>query len=92
LRLESHGNSRHAGLSPDDWEKIAQSDVLSIPHMRNAIRKGNSGKVINLTRNGSYETAHQMTPRQVEMMLADSLTNLVRQKRASAYQEIRCVD
>jgi aconitate hydratase len=67
-------------IDPDDWEKIAQGDVLSIPDARNAIRKGNRVKVVNLTQNEAYETEHAMTPRQVEMVLAGSLINLVRQK------------
>ena len=33
-----------------------------------------------LTQNETYETEHPMTPRQVEMILAGSLINLVRQK------------
>ena len=51
------------------------------PDVRNAIRNGNRLRVINLTRNETYETEHPMTPRQVEMVLAGSLINLVRQKR-----------
>ena len=66
----------------EDWQKIAQGDVLSIPDVRNAIREGNRVRVINLTRNETYETEHPMTPRQVAMVLAGSLINLVRQKRA----------
>ena len=42
--------------------------------------KGNRVKVINLTKNETYETQHPMTPRQVEMVLTGSLINLVRQK------------
>ena len=74
---------RHPALdfvNPEDWEKIAQGDVLSIPDVRNAIRNGNRLSVINLTQNETYETEHPMTPRQVEMVLAGSLINLVRQK------------
>lgn len=67
-------------VDPEDWEKIAQDDVLSIPDVRNAIRKGNLLGVINLTKNETYETEHPMTPHQVEMVLAGSLINLVRQK------------
>jgi len=66
--------------NPDDWNKIAQGDRLSIPDVRNAIRQGNSVKVINLTRNETYETEHRMTHYQVEMVLAGSLINLVKQK------------
>ena len=67
-------------VDPEDWEKIAQGDVLSIRDARNTIRKGNRMTVINLTRNETYETEHPMTSRQVEMVLAGSLINLVRQK------------
>ena len=67
-------------VDPEDWKKIAQGDVLSIPDVRNAIRKGTRVTVINLTQNETYETEHPMTPRQVEMVLAGSLINLVRQK------------
>ncbi|MGZ8174861.1 MULTISPECIES: aconitate hydratase [Methylobacter] len=66
--------------NPDDWNKIAQGDRLSIPDVRNAIRQGNSVKVINLTKNESYETEHRMTQYQVEMVLSGSLINLVKQK------------
>ncbi len=67
--------------NPDDWNKIAQGDKLSIPDVRNAIRKGNKVQVINLTRNETYETKHLMTPYQVEMVLAGSLINVVKQKK-----------
>jgi len=67
-------------INADDWGKIAQGDVLSIRDARNTIRKGNRVRVINLTKNATYETEHPMTPRQVEMVLAGSLINLVRQK------------
>ena len=41
-----------------------------------------SVQVINLTKNETYETEHPLTPRQVEMVLAGSLINLVRQNGA----------
>jgi aconitate hydratase len=67
-------------VNPDDWVQIAQGDVLAIADVRNAICDGNKVQVINLTRNLAYETEHPLTPRQVEMVLAGSLINLVRQK------------
>jgi aconitate hydratase len=66
--------------NPDDWNKISQGDRLSIPDVRNAIRQGNRIKVINLTKNETYETEHSMTHFQVDMVLAGSLINLVKQK------------
>jgi aconitate hydratase len=66
--------------NPDDWNRIAQGDTLSIPDVRNTIRQGHSVKVINLTQNETYDTEHQMTHYQVDMVLAGSLINLVKQK------------
>lgn len=67
-------------VNPDDWDKIVQGDVLSIPEARKAIRNGDKVQVINATRNESYETRHPMTPAQVEMVLAGGLINRVKQK------------
>ena len=65
---------------PENWKTIAQGDRLSIPDVRNAIGRGNRVGVINLTKNETYATEHPLTPRQVEIVLAGSLINLVRQK------------
>jgi len=70
-------------LNPDDWEQIDQDNVLSIPNIRAAIGVGNKVKVINLSRNETYATEHQMTPHQIEIILAGSLINLVSQKGLS---------
>jgi aconitate hydratase len=70
-------------VNQNDWNKVAQGDRLSIPDVRNAIRKGNRVQVINLTKNETYETEHPMAPYEVEMVLAGSLINLVKQKGLS---------
>lgn len=67
--------------NPEDWKKISLGDKLSIPDVRNAIRKGNRIQINNLTKDETYETEHSMTPYQVEMVLAGSLINLVKRKR-----------
>lgn len=69
-------------VDPEDWERIDKGDVLSIPDVRDAIRRANRVRVINLTKNETYETKHPLKSRQVEMVLAGSLINLVRQNRA----------
>jgi aconitate hydratase len=70
-------------INPEDWKTISQGDKLSIPNVRNAIRKGNRIQVTNLTKDETYETVHPMSPYQVEMVLAGSLINLVKQKGLS---------
>ncbi len=63
---------------PKDWDKIEQGDVLSMEDVRNIIHTGYSLSVFNKTRSERYETEHTMSARQVEMVLAGSLINLVR--------------
>jgi aconitate hydratase len=67
-------------VNPEDWNRIDQGDRLSLPDVRDAIRKGKRVRVINLTRNETYETEHRLSPSAVEMVLAGSLINLVKQK------------
>ena len=66
-------------IDPADWEKIDQNDLLILPSVREAIRRGNRVNVINKTKEESYATEHVMTERQVEMVLSGSLINLMRE-------------
>ncbi|MGJ0483131.1 MAG: aconitate hydratase [Methylomicrobium sp.] len=67
-------------VNPADWDRIAQGDRLSIPDVRNAIQQGKRVRVINLTKNETYETEHPLAPNAVEMVLAGGLINLVKQR------------
>ncbi|MFX1497853.1 MAG: aconitate hydratase [Promethearchaeota archaeon] len=60
----------------DDWEKIEQGNTLKIENIINVIQKGNLVKVINETKNESYNTKHQLSERQIEAVIAGSLINL----------------
>jgi aconitate hydratase len=63
---------------PDDWGKIDQDDVLSLPDIRAAIQQGLQVKVINKTKGQTYFAEHALTGRQVDMILSGSLLNLMR--------------
>jgi aconitate hydratase len=65
-------------VNPGDRGKIEQGDVLMIDAVREGITRGPSIKIINKTRDEVYETEHAMSDRQVKMVLAGSLINLVR--------------
>ena len=67
---------------PNDWEKIDQDDVLSLPDIRAAIPQGVQVKVINKTKGETYKAEHALTGRQVEMILSGSLLNLMRKRPA----------
>lgn len=68
-------------INPTDWEKINQNDVLILSDLREAIRRGNQVKVMNKTKGETYITEHAMTDRQVKMVLAGSLINLMRERQ-----------
>jgi aconitate hydratase len=67
-------------VNPADWEKINQNDVLILTDLREAIRRGNQVTVLNETKRETYNTEHAMTERQIEMVLAGSLINLMRER------------
>ncbi len=66
--------------NPDDWKRIDQDDVLGLPDIRTAIQHGTSIKITNKTKRETYIAEHTLTDRQVEMILAGSLLNLMRQR------------
>ncbi len=70
-------------VHPEDWEKVAQGDRLSIPNVRKLISEGAAVRVTNVTRKISLEAGHSLTPRQLEMVLAGSLINMVRRRNKS---------
>jgi aconitate hydratase len=65
-------------VNPGDREKIDQGDDLLIDAVREGITRGTSIKIINKTKNEIYESEHAMSDRQVKMVLAGSLINLMR--------------
>ncbi len=69
-------------IDPSDWAKIDQDDELEISNVRDAIQKGTLIKVVNKTKKHEYHTEHAMSGRQIEMILAGSLINVVRKKHS----------
>jgi aconitate hydratase len=65
-------------VNSDDWGSIEQDDVLDIDDIRNIIQYGKAITVFNKTKDESYEAEHDMSDRQVRMVLAGSLINLVK--------------
>ncbi len=67
-------------LNPDDKNKIDQGDVLSVENLINSLKEENKIMVTNKTKKLKIETVHNMSPRQVEMILEGSLIELVKNK------------
>jgi len=65
-------------VNHDDWDRIDQDDILAIDDIRNSIKRGKDLNVINRTKDENYKVEHAMSGRQIEMVLAGSLINLVK--------------
>ncbi len=63
-----------------DYDKISQDDVLALENAHEAIQSGKVIEIINKTKNETYQTEHKMSPRQVEIILAGGLINVLRKR------------
>jgi aconitate hydratase len=66
-----------------DRDRIDRDDVLGISEVRLALQVGHRIRVANRTKNETYETTHPMSDRQVQMVLAGGLINIIRAKSAA---------
>jgi aconitate hydratase len=66
---------------PEDWDRMKQGDELELAELRKAIGKGRTVKVLNKTQDQTYELKHDLTQRQVEMILEGSLINVIKNKQ-----------
>lgn len=67
-----------------DYDRIQQGDVLELRDVRESIQRVSRVEVVNVTRSESYELDHGLAARQIEMVLAGSLINVVRNEHAAA--------
>jgi len=65
-------------VNHDDWNRINQDDILAIDDISNSIKRGKDLNVLNRTKDEIYKVEHAMSGRQIEMVLAGSLINLVK--------------
>ncbi len=68
---------------PSDWDKIDQGDILAVSGLKEAIKKGHEVTVYNKTKNQTYQARHNMSDRQVEVMLAGGMVNYFRARHRS---------
>jgi len=65
----------------NDYERVEQGDELEIAGVREAVRRGPTVGVRNLTRDGEFTVRHNLSPRQVEILLAGGSLNYVKTSR-----------
>jgi aconitate hydratase len=63
---------------PDDWTRIDQGDTLALPDIRRAVLDGPLVIAHNRKKEETYRLRHSLSARQVQMILAGSLLNLMR--------------
>jgi aconitate hydratase len=71
-------------VNPSDWEKLHQDDVLAIEGAREALQAGQRVQIRNRTRNQSCAAEHSLNAQQIEIVLAGSLINIVREQSPDA--------
>jgi aconitate hydratase len=59
----------------EDYEAVDQEDLLRIERVAEQIRKGQSLVVTNVTKGREFRVRHDLTPREVEIVLAGGLLN-----------------
>jgi aconitate hydratase len=63
-----------------DRDRISQDDVLEIPRLREDIESGEEVEVRNTSDGESFTVRHELSPRQVEILLAGGLINWFRER------------
>lgn len=72
-------------VDADDMRLVEQGDVLCIENVVERIKVEKVLTVQNLTRGVSFQVAHHLTPRQIEILIAGGLLNLVRDQFAASH-------
>ncbi len=63
-----------------DYGRIDQGDVLRIEDLRSQVQAGHTVEVTNVTKDQTYKTRHDLSGRQIDMLLAGGLINDMRQR------------
>ena|GEM_PF-3675331 len=67
-----------AFANPADFLSVAQGDQIEIADIHASLQPDSSFEVINRTRGHSYATEHHLNQRQVDIVLAGGVLNLVK--------------
>ncbi|MDO8588786.1 MAG: aconitate hydratase [Armatimonadota bacterium] len=68
-------------VNPDDYEEIDQNDEFQMPDLRNVLMSRQPVlKIVDKTKGVEIEARHDLTERQVEIMLAGGMLNYIKLK------------
>ena len=63
-----------------DFNRIEEGDTLTVENVRAAIQSGDRVNVYNETKDETYTAKHDLSSREIEMLLEGSLINVVKQR------------
>ncbi|WP_022834797.1 aconitate hydratase [Salisaeta longa] len=69
---------------PADHEKIEQGDTLQLRNLRETIQDGSTVEVYNATKDETYVTEHDLSERELEMVLEGSQISVVKKEFTDA--------
>ena len=65
---------------PADYERVEQGDTLALPRVREELKAGIAISVENQTRGFAFPVEHELSERQIEMILTGSLIGFLRSR------------
>jgi aconitate hydratase len=65
-------------VEPEDYDRIGQGDELEFRDLRRVVRTSSELEVLNTTQSEHYTLRHDLSERQLEMVLAGSLITVTR--------------
>jgi aconitate hydratase len=68
-------------VNPEDYDRIVEGDLLALPAIRQAIRDGGQAELVNQTKGETYIVEHDLSERQVEVVLVGGQINIFRKRR-----------
>jgi aconitate hydratase len=63
---------------PEDYDRLSSGDVIEIADLRRQLESGSEITVKNATRGFEFRARHNLTPRQVKILLSGGLLNFLR--------------
>ncbi|MFQ5948040.1 MAG: aconitate hydratase, partial [Acidimicrobiia bacterium] len=70
-------------VDADDYDRVEQGDALVLDGLREAVPAGRPLTVQNVTKGTTFQAGHDLSGRQVEVLLAGGLFNWMRERLAS---------
>lgn len=67
-------------VNPGDWEEIRQDDVLRLEGLHSTLLSNHRLNASNLTRNCTYRLVHDLSGRQLKILLAGGVINATRNR------------